>query len=160
MSGTLGDAGALHAADRSVSAEVRLQPGAAVPWRALLVGALLSLALGVALYEGLTAGHSSVASATHVRASSHKKGLSSLPLAAQGPVSQALGAEDPAYRVSPAGGGFAAVSSAQRLSTRFSRSGISLSSGATHVGLSVRAVGYGSSLNALDAVAPRVKANR
>jgi hypothetical protein len=67
---------------------------------------------------------------------------------------------DPAYRVSASDGGFAAASPAQRLSLRFERSGVSLTSGATDVGLSLRAVGYGSSLSALGDLAPRVKAGR
>ena len=137
-------------------------------WPPMVVAALLSLALGAALYEGLAGGRSSVAPAARFRASSHlrpgasphKKGLSSLPLAAQGPISQALGAENPAYRVSASRGGFAAASPAQRLRMHFDRSGVSLSSGATHVGLSLRAVGYGSSLSALGPVAPRARANR
>ena len=112
---------------------------AIVPWHSLLAAALLSLALGAALYEGLAGGRSTVAPAARLRASSHlrpgasphKKGLSSLPLAAQGPISQALGAESPAYRVSASRGGFAAASPAQRLRLRFDRSGVSLSSGAS-----------------------------
>ena len=39
------------------------------------------------------------------RSLSAQRGLASLPLAAQGPISQALGAESPAYRVRAARGG-------------------------------------------------------
>src|SRR5271156_1111517 len=88
-----------------------LAPAARTPltWRALVAAALLSLALGVVLYESLVKGGSSVAPAQHLRASSRlkpaasthgQKGLGSLPAAAQGPISQALGAGNPAYRVS------------------------------------------------------------
>ena len=146
-----------------------LAASATVPWRALVAAALLSALLGVALWQGLAGRHSSVAPAAHFHASSHlrsrpsaqeRKGLSTLPAGAQGPISQALGAENPAYRVGAFKGGFAASNPAQRLSSRFDRSGVALSSGGTHVGLSLRAVGYGSSLRALGEVAPRVKANR
>ena len=81
---------------------------AALSRRALIAAALLALLLGAAIYAGLTARHSWVAPAvrfgasSHLRsrADSHKAGLSSLPPAAQGPISEALGADDPAYRVS------------------------------------------------------------
>src|SRR5271165_6724843 len=154
IAGAAGDGTAL--ASRSV-----------VPLRAVVVAALLSLALGAALYEGLAGERPSVAAArfraaSHLRAgaSSRRKGLSSLPLAAQGPVSEALGADDPAYRVRAAGGGLAATSPAQHLSASFDRSGVTVSSGAAWVDLSLRAVGFGASLRTLGEVAPRVKANR
>ncbi len=154
IAGAAGDGTAL--ASRSVA-----------PLRALLVAALLSLMLGAALYEGLAGEHPSVAAlrfraASHLRAgaSSRRKGLSSLPLAAQGPVSEALGADDPAYRVRASGGGLGAVSPAQQLSANFGRSGVSVSSGTTWLDLSLRAVGFGASLRTLGQVAPRVKANR
>ena len=144
-----------------------LRAGSAVPWRALVACALLSLALGAALYESLAGGRASVAPARfrasshlHAGASSHRKGLSSLPLAAQGPVSEAVGADSRAYRVGASGSGFRAASPAQHLSTSFSRSGVSVTSGSARVRLSLRAVGYGASLQALGDVAPRVKANR
>jgi phosphodiesterase/alkaline phosphatase D-like protein len=162
-------AGALQSANGGLS-ERGLRATAAVSWHALLAAALLALALGAALYEGLSGGRSSVAPAArlhaatqlHPGAASHKKGLglSSLPLAAQGPISQALGADSPAYRVSASRTGFAAASPAQRLALRFDRSGVSINSGASHVGLSLRAAGYGSTLSVLGAVAPRVSSNQ
>ena len=146
---------ALQAANGAVG-ERGSRTRAVVPWHLLLAAALLSLAVGAALYEGLAGGRSTVAPAARFRASSHlrpgasphNKGLSSLPLAAQGPISQALGAENPGYRVSASRGGFAAASPGQHLRMHFDRSGVALSSGATRVGLSLRAVGYGSSLSA------------
>jgi hypothetical protein len=125
----------------------------------LVAAAMWSLTLGAALYQSLAGGRSSVAGATRARAFSHK-GLLGLPLAAQGPVSAALGADNPAYRVRAWNGGFRAVSPAQHLSMGFGRLGVSVSSGTTHVALSLRAVGYGASLTALGQVAPRVEASR
>ncbi len=125
--------------------------------------------LGVALWQALAARHSSVAPAARFHATSQlrtrasaqkKKGLSTLPVAAQGPISAALGAENPAYRVSASGGALRAATPAQHFSTSFDRSGLTLTSGAAHVGLSVRAMGYGASLSALGQVAPTVRANR
>ena len=141
----LGSAGALQAADGSVALRAR----AVVSWRALVAVALLSLALGAALFQGVAGERSSV---TPRSGGYSHEGLLSLPLAAQGPVSAAMGADTAAYRVSASNGGFAAANPAQRLSLRFDRAGVSVSSGATHVGLSLQAVGYGASLNALGAV--------
>jgi len=71
-----------------------------------------------------------------------------------------MGADDPAYLVSASNGGFATANDAQRLSVRFDRAGVSVSSGATHVGLNLQAVGYGTSLTKLGSVVPRLKDNR
>src|SRR5262249_27011012 len=89
-----------------------------------------------------------------------RSGLSSLPVAAQGPVSAALGARSPAYRISASGGELQAQNTPQRLQMRFGSSGVSLSSGTARVGLSLRGVGYGASLRAPGDVAPRAKVNR
>jgi hypothetical protein len=128
-------------------------------WRLLLAAALLALAVGIAAHESFPGGRS--VGATHVRARglSHA-GLLSLPVAAQGPVSAALGAEGQAYRVSRLGGGFIASSPVQHLSTSFTRSGVLVGSGSTEVGLSLLAVGYGSTLASLARVAPSAHANR
>ena len=75
-------------------------------------------------------------------------------------MSAAVGADNPAYRVRASNGGFAATSPAMGLSLHFGRSGVSVSSGATRVGLSLQAVGYGTSLSPLNPVAPRLQANR
>ena len=156
----LGSAGALQTADGSVSGRMALGARVVLPWRALVAAALLSLALGAALYEGLGGGRSSVAP-TAVRSHAFsQKGLLSLPLAAQGPVSAALGGDSADYWVSTDEGGFRAANPAQHLSSSFTSSGVSVSSGATNLGLSLRAVGYGSSLSTLGQVAPRVKGNR
>jgi YD repeat-containing protein len=126
---------------------------------ASLAAALLLLALGVALATNLTGGRSSVPVATRSHAFSHES-LLSLPMAAQGPVSAALGADGQAYRVSRSDGGFRASSPTQHLSTRFIRSGVSVRSGATRVGLSLFAVGYGSTLAPVGHVAASAHANR
>jgi FG-GAP repeat len=156
----LGPAGRVETAPSvSVGDRVALRGRAVFPWRALVTAALLSVVFGVALYEGLSGGRSSVVPV----AASHRfsgKGLLGLPSAAQGPVSAALGADSPAYRVSAERGGFRASNPAQHLSTSFASSGVSVTAGAAQVGLSLRGVGYGSSLTALGGVAPRVHANR
>jgi hypothetical protein len=57
-------------------------------------------------------------------------------------------------------GGFSAANPAQRLSTSFGRSGVSIRSGSTRVGLRLSAVGNRASLSAVGAVAPRGRDNR
>ena len=92
--------------ERTASRRGALAAGATVPRRALVAAALLSVLVlvALALLQALAGKHSPVAPAAHFRASAHlrsrasaqrKKGLSSLPLGAQGPISQALGAEEP-----------------------------------------------------------------
>jgi FG-GAP repeat len=156
----LGPASSLQAAtDLSVPDRIALPARAELPWRSVLAAALLSLLLATALWQGPAGERSSLAPAVRPGTSSQKR-LSSLPLTAQGPVSAALGADNPAYRLSASNGGFAATSPAQHLSLRFGSSGVSLSSGAVHLGLSLRAVGYGTSLTAVARVTPSVHANR
>ncbi len=136
--GPLGSVPALSVNDRRVP---RIQTLTLGSWPLLLAAALLALAVGTAVHESFP-GRRSVG-ATHVQAHrfSHA-GLQSLPVAAQGPVSAALGAEGQADRVSRPGGRFTASSPLQHLSTSFTRSGVSVRSGTTDVGLSLLAVGY------------------
>ncbi len=137
----------------------------ALPWRALLAVAALSLALAAALYESVPGGDSpprAVASAPTLPRSpgTSRAGLLSVPAAAQGSLSSALGGDSAVYRVSAAARGFRAASPAQHLSASFTASGVLVSAGATRLGLSLRGVGYGSSLRTLDGVAPRAHGNR
>jgi FG-GAP repeat len=156
----LGPAGSPRSA-RALAANARRLPRFQTlgSWPLLLAAALLALAVGAAAHESLP-GRRSV-DAAHVRAHRFSRaGLQSLPLAAQGPVSAALGAEGQAYRVSRLGGRFTASSPVQHLSTSFTRVGVSVRSGTTKVGLSLLAVGYGSTLAPLAQVAPSAHANR
>ncbi len=156
----LGPAGLLRSAPAlSVSARRVPRVQTLGSWWLLLAGVLLALVLGTAVHESFP-GRGSVG-ASHVRAHrlSHA-GLLSLPVAAQAPVSAALGAEGQAYRVSRLGGGFTASSPVQSLSASFTRLGVSVRSRTAEVGLGLRAVGYGSTLAPLAQVAPSAHANR
>jgi hypothetical protein len=84
------------------------------------------------------------------------RGLASLPLAAQGPVSAALGRVLPAYRVV----GLSARNPAQGFGVRFSRADVAVLSGGGRVGISLAAFGRGGALQPAAAVAPRVHGNR
>jgi hypothetical protein len=156
----LGSAGPLRSAP-ALSVIARRVPRVQTPgsWPLLLAAALLALVVGTAVHESFPGVRS--AGTTHVRArrSSHA-GLQSLPVAAQAPVSAALGAEGQAYRVSRLKGQFTASSPVQHLHASFTRSGVSVRSGTATVGLRLLAVGYGSTLAALARVAPSAHANR
>ena len=83
-----------------------------------------------------------------------------LPLAAQAPVSRALGRDDVSYWARRSAGGLQAVNRAQRLRAQFDRGGVLVSSGGVWLGLSLRAFGYGAALEPLAVVAARVAANQ
>jgi hypothetical protein len=131
--------------------------GRAVALRAALLAALLSLLVSVTLAQLLAGKHGAPALpsvATHA-------GLASLPGAAQGPVSAALGGDRLSYRVSATpGGGYEAFSGAQRLRSRFGPSGVELNQGTGTLGLSLEGIGYGASLSTVAHVTPTAQANR
>jgi hypothetical protein len=146
------------AMDRSVADRANLPTTAAVRSRRLAIAALLSLLVGATLYQGSASVRSS---GLPVRSgSSSREALSSLPMAAQGTISATLGADDRAYRVSAFANGFQAQSPAQRLHIRFASSGVQIASGKVELGLSLRAMGYGASPQALDAVTPSANGSR
>jgi len=156
----LGQAGPLRSAP-ALSVNARWVPQVKMlgSWQVLLAAALLALAVGTGAHETLGGGRSEVAPTVRSHHFS-REGLLSLPVAAQGPVSAALGADGQAYRVSRWEGALQASSPAQHLNTRFTRSGVSVRSGTTKVGLSLLAVGYGSALAPVEPVAPSAHANR
>lgn len=77
-------------------------------------------------------------------------------MAALGPVSAALGAHDPGYGVVA----LRARNEKQGLTAAFSRSGVSVASGAARLRVKLIGCGYGTALRTLGAVAPRSDANR
>jgi hypothetical protein len=129
--------------------------------RTLLAAAVLSLAIGSLVYQAPSMWHAGPVArrARPVRALA-RAGLLSLPLSARAPVSAALGAASPAYRVTSTRDGLSAANPVQRLSSRFTAAGVSVSSGATRLGLQLQGAGYGSSLLALAEVAPSMHGDR
>jgi hypothetical protein len=83
-----------------------------------------------------------------------------LPVAARAPISAALGADSAIFRIADQQRALSASNPAQRLSIGFASAGIHVASGATRVGLSLRAVGFGGALKALGRVAPSAHVNR
>jgi hypothetical protein len=110
---------------------------------------LMCLVLGVALSQGLGSTSRTVASGVRTHPAP-QAGLSSLPLAAQGPVSAALGGEEAAYRIE----GLAARNPAQRFSARFGRSGVSITAPSARFAISLKAFGRGRTPAALAPVSP------
>ncbi len=91
------------------------------------------------------------------------RAVAGLPLAAQGVVSSALGASDPAYALTalgPAGSGFSSSSAAQHLAARFDRAGAHVSTGSLTLELSLSGFGRGARTSPLARVAPTARGNR
>jgi len=82
--------------------------------------------------------------------------LASLPASAQGPISAALGHDQPVYRVAA----LEAVNPAQHLRAGFSERGVMVASGQARLGIGLAAVGEAGALRSLRSVAPRASANR
>ena len=82
--------------------------------------------------------------------------LASLPILARGPISSALGNDEPAYRVR----GLRAVNPMQRVRARFSPQGITVLAGKGRMSVALSSYGYGKMLRALAPVAPRASSNR
>jgi len=124
------------------------------PWRRLLLGGALCALIGVAVASlGLRGSGDGVQAATPAP-------LTSLPLAARGPVSAAVGAGQRAFAVRGIGDSFRANNAGQELSASFARSGTTVRSHGLRLSLGLRAIGYGSSLEPVGEVAPRARANR
>jgi hypothetical protein len=128
---------------------------AGVPVRVAVAIALACLALGAIVHQGLPAEILSGASAVRSQGVP-REGLSSLPLAAQGPISAALGRDQAAYRIA----GLVARNPAQRFSARFGRAGVAIRAGSARFAISFRAYGRGSMLSALASVSPVVSDDR
>ena len=127
---------------------------AVFPWRLLLLGGALCALIGIAVASlGLRGSGDGVQTAAPAP-------LASLPLAARGPVSAAVGAGQRAFAVHGLGGGFLANNAGQELSASFARSGATVRSHALRLSLGLRAIGYGTSLEPVGEVAPQARANR
>ncbi len=115
---------------------------------ALGTGALALMLSGLASALLLTSGVGSSSRSSVSRAG----GFLSLPLAARGPMSTALGADDRAYRVI----GLVARNPAQRLTAGFGPQGVSISSGSARFRTALAGFGRGGTVQGLPSVQPRV----
>jgi hypothetical protein len=132
---------------------------AVFPWRVLLLAAILCASVGGVIAQRLD-GTRSVSRALPA-SSSPQKSLAALPLAAQGPISTAVGADRAAFQVSPLGAGtYAAHNAQQNLSARFLRSGVTVSSHGLRASLRLRSIAYGDSVRPIAPVRPSANGNR
>jgi hypothetical protein len=154
MAGTTPDAVGVGAAARGRRSELSV--------RMLVLAAVLAAAAAALLYAGLGGGSGTSAPASARRTlRPQAAGASlSLPLAARGPASAAIGARTPGYRANSAHGAISANNPAEGLHASFSTAGVAVSSGTAHVRLLTRAEGYGSTLRTLRGATPRASANR
>ena len=104
------------------------------------LAALALIALVVLLPSG--AGHSLPPAPRHLQGTPEE----AMTAPAGALESAALGAADPAYRVSAGAGTLSARSRAQDITSHFSGTGVTVSSGALSLGLQLRALGFGSAL--------------
>lgn len=130
-----------------------------VVWRTLFAGCMLALVAAIGVVEGVALEHSPQSPSAH-RTPESRHGFAILPAAAQGVASAALGGDSPAYRLVRSGTDYLARSPAQRLRMRFSSGGVQIGSGKLWLGLGLREIGYGSSIQPLRAVRPNAQANR
>ena len=128
-------------------------------WRARDRRGLL-LAVVMATLAIPVAGHELVSPAStgrvDTRPAAGRQPLAAFPIAARAPVSAALGAHEPGYRVV----GLRARNPRQRLTASFSRAGLSVASGTAHLRLKLIGYGHGSALRDVGSVAPHPAANR
>jgi hypothetical protein len=129
-------------------------------WRVLALGALGSLLLAFALSAGLRALDGVPTGSAAGAAGVSRDGLASLSPAARASISATLGAEEPAYGFHASAGGFRAANPIQHLGIGANGAGVLLHARGLALGLSLQAVGYGRSLNALSAATPSVAGNR
>ena len=119
----------------------------------MLAAALLSLALGLGVRE--LAGTGSATSPPQSGAQAlPARAMAALPASLSGPVSAAIGADDPGYHVAASGRGLTARTPAQHLSASFGTTGVVVGSAKQHLSLGLRAVGFGTALAPVAAVAP------
>jgi hypothetical protein len=118
--------------------------------RRLLLCLSLAAALGCVAVLSLRSGSVKAPAVTVDR------GLESLPVTAQGPISELLGRDAPSYAVRD----LRAVNVHQHLRVAFSSRGVHVASGSATLGIALTAYGYDGSLHPVSAVAPRASANR
>ena len=70
------------------------------------------------------------------------------------------GPDSSAYGIRRNGPGYEATNARQRLAARFTPKGVSVAKGSARWAMELRAYGYGTSLRAVQSVAPRTASNR
>jgi hypothetical protein len=152
--------GVLDAVDARVRMGAWIRRGAGSHPRLLVAAAMFSLVVGIALRETLTANRSPVSPATHAHALA-ARGMAALPATLRGPLSAAMGADDPGYFATSAPAGrLAARTPSQNLTSTFAPAGVTVRSPGARLSLGLRGIGYGGALSPVAPATPRAQANR
>ena len=140
------------------------RPGLRLPHRGVLLApfAVLGVLAALALpWHGSGASGAGAVAARHgvlagLAPGADRAGLLSLPAAAQGPVSAALGRDLAAYHLR----GLVAHNPAQRLTARFGRAGVAILAGRTRFAITLKAFGRAGTLRPLAAASPVASSDR
>jgi len=100
------------------------------------------------------------AAAVRVHGRADARGFAALPVAARGPVSAAIGRDDRSFSARVVAGALTLRNRGQGLLAQFGERGVQIRAGRARLGLNLVGYGYGSTLSAVDAVAPWAQANR
>ena len=122
---------------------------APLPPKPLLVAAAAA-AVAAAVIVGSVAGTTAMRVTGRSPRTLARHGLLTLPAGAQGPVSAALGRDNPVFRIVAD----SAHNPAQRLSARFRPAGVTVTAGGSHLRIALRAVGRGEALRPVGQAAP------
>jgi hypothetical protein len=145
----------------SMSERAGLMARAVVPPRTLALLAILCLGLGVTLSAAvLPMRHSTVPLPAGAPAPTPARLAPALPSSVLASVSGQLGARNAAYHFGSSTGGLSATNPRQALTLQAGSSGVTVRSQTLSLELSLRSVGYGSSLAPISSVAPTLHANR
>lgn len=124
-----------------------------------LIGAVLgALALALAWSSHGVAVRATPAHGRPTEFGTHE--MSGLPVAAQGVVSAALGADGSAFRAHASAHGFRVSNPAQDMQASFGRGGVQIEAGSLRVGLRFAGIGYGDLPAPVHATAPTAARNR
>ncbi|HEV3283838.1 MAG TPA: IPT/TIG domain-containing protein [Solirubrobacteraceae bacterium] len=126
--------------------------------RQVVIAATLSLLVGLAFARLLAGAHTGPSEGIPSAAS--REALSPLPVAALGPLSQALGESGSAYLASGAGADVHAANPAQHLRLHFTRAAIVLEGARGQLALALRGIGYGDASRPVAPAPPQARANR
>jgi hypothetical protein len=157
--------GPLQAMDRSIAAAprrnaapgpVRASGPAALRLRLAALAFVVVLALAALLAPLLRSGRGDQRATTLHQTSS----LAGVPGTARAKVSAVLGADEPAFAVTRSGDSLRAANAAKGVGASFSEVGVRLRSPGIDVGLSLRELGIGGSLQAVARAQPTAHANR
>jgi hypothetical protein len=156
----------LRATDRSgveVAAKLRPSRQLRVSVWAAVIATIVATTIGWAPLRDVLFAGSPGATPMTLRERPAPGAVASLPLSAQVQLAGMLAAGRPAYRAAKVPSGYVMANQTQTLTTRFGRSGVSISAGAKHdlkMNLSLRSVALGSHGSAVAAATPTARGNR